>query len=142
MDLYCVKCRARTDTTDQTTITTSNNRPALTGKCARCGTKKKLIFFIKKSHGGDIAAKLSKLPGLPWAKYPGKKHFPGYSYSGPGTRLDIRLDEHNQAKPGEEPINAIDEACRLHDIAYRKSNLEQKTYRGYKINSCNKCNSR
>ena len=121
MDLYCVKCRARTDTTDQTTITTSNNRPALTGKWVKCGTKK---FRFKKSHGGDIAAKLAKLPGFPWAKYPGEKHLPGYSYCGPGTRLDIRLDEHDQARAGEEPINAIDEACRLHDIVNRKGDLQ------------------
>ena len=47
MDLYCVKCRARTDTVDQTTITTCNNRPAATGRCARCGTKK--FRFVKKA---------------------------------------------------------------------------------------------
>jgi len=47
MDLYCVKCRARTDTTDQTTITTKNNRLALTGKCVTCGTKK--FRFLKKA---------------------------------------------------------------------------------------------
>jgi RNase P subunit RPR2 len=40
MDLYCVKCKTRTSTNDVTTITTSNNRSALTGKCAICGIKK------------------------------------------------------------------------------------------------------
>ena len=97
MDLYCVKCKTRTGTTDQTTITTSNNRSALTGRCATCGIKKfrfvstkSMILQSKKKRGGDIAAKLSKLPGTPWAKYPGEKHLPGYSYCVPGTRLDIR----------------------------------------------------
>ena len=52
MDLYCVKCRARTDTTDQTTITTKNNRLALTGKCVTCGTKK--FRFLKKSNSEVI----------------------------------------------------------------------------------------
>ena len=47
MDLYCVKCRTRTPTTDQTTITTKNNRQAITGKCAVCGTKK--YRFKKKA---------------------------------------------------------------------------------------------
>ncbi len=73
MDLYCVKCKKRTSTNDMTTITTSNNRSALTGKCATCGIKK-FRFQKKKRYGGDIAAKLAKLPGTPWAKYPGEKH--------------------------------------------------------------------
>jgi hypothetical protein len=118
-----VKCRARTGTNNPTTITTKNNRLAISGICARCGTKK--IRFIKKS-GCDIAAKLAKLPGTPWAKYPGEKHLPGYSYCGPGTRLDIRLDNQDNPNPGEEPINAIDEACRIHDIAYRSGDLQQR----------------
>ena len=39
----------------------------------------------------------------------------------PNTRLDIRLDENNQPKPGEEPINAIDQSAYIHDLAYQKS---------------------
>ena len=80
----------------------------------------------KENLGGDIAAKLSGLPGLPWAKYPGEKHIPGYNYCGPGTRLDIRLDENNQPNPGEEPINAIDQACYIHDLAYRDDDIQQR----------------
>ena len=110
----------------QTTTTTSNNSPAATGKCVRCGTKKFRFKKKKRQHGGDVAATLSRLPGTPWEKYPGEKHLPGYSYCGPGTRLDIRLDERDRAKPGETPINAIDEACRLHDIAYRSGDLQQR----------------
>ena len=47
MDLYCVKCRARTGTINETTMITKNNRNALTGNCATCGTKK--FRFISKS---------------------------------------------------------------------------------------------
>ena len=47
MDLYCVKCRTRTGTIDQTTTTTKLGRPSLTGECATCGTKK-FRFFKKK----------------------------------------------------------------------------------------------
>ena len=61
---------------------------------------------------------LSKLPGLPWSKYPGEKHLPGYSYCGPNTRLDIRLDENNNPKLGEEPINRVDQTCYNHDLNY------------------------
>ena len=47
MDLYCVKCRARTGTLNQTTTVTKNNRNALTGNCATCVTKK--FRFVSKS---------------------------------------------------------------------------------------------
>ena len=42
-------------------------------------------------------------------------------YLGPGTRLDIRLNENNNPKVGEEPINAIDHLAYIHDLAYQKS---------------------
>ena len=50
--------------------------------------------------GGNLDSQVifSKLPGLPWAKYSGEIHLPGYSYCGPNTRLDIRLDEKNDRK--------------------------------------------
>ena len=44
-------------------------------------------------------------------------HLPGgYRFCGPGTRLAERLAR------GDRPINALDEACRAHDIAYSASN--------------------
>lgn len=46
-------------------------------------------------------------------KLPFELHIPGYSYCGPGTKLDERLQK------GEKGINALDEACREHDIAYK-----------------------
>ena len=69
----------------------------------------------------DVQSFLSKLPGLPWSKYPFEKHLPNYSYCGPNTRLDIRLDNNDKPKPGEEPINSVDTACYKHDIAYHDS---------------------
>jgi hypothetical protein len=126
-----VKCRKLTDTIDKTTIINKKNTSTLTGKCIVCGTKKFRFIKItdalrKKRHGGDIAASLESLPGTPWAKYPGEKHLPGYSYCGPGTRLDIRLDDNDQPNPGEFPVNAIDKACYIHDLAYRSSDLQQR----------------
>ena len=44
-------------------------------------------------------------------------HLPGgYRFCGPGTRLAERLAR------GDRPINALDEVCRAHDIAYSASN--------------------
>ena len=39
----------------------------------------------------------------------------------PGTRLDIRLNENNIPKSGEEPINEIDRLAYIHDLAYQNS---------------------
>ena len=57
----------------------------------------------------DLQESLSNLPGFIWSKYPKEKHFPGYQYLGPSTRLDIRVNENNQPKPGEEPISETDQ---------------------------------
>ena len=50
--------------------------------------------------------------------YKGEKHIMGCNFCGVGTNLDERLDEDGNPLPHSIPINAIDEACRKHDIAY------------------------
>ncbi|ESP02296.1 hypothetical protein LOTGIDRAFT_172175 [Lottia gigantea] len=72
---------------------------------------------------GDIQKSLGSLPGFPWAKYPGEKHLPGHNYTGPGTRLDLRLDENDNPKPGEEPVNRVDAAALKHDKLYRNKDV-------------------
>ena len=76
---------------------------------------------LKHYFGGDIQKFSEKLPGFLWSKYPKEKHLPGYNYLGPGTRLDIRLDESKNPKTGEEPINAIDQLAYEHDLTYQNS---------------------
>lgn len=54
-------------------------------------------------------------------KLPFELHLPGYQYCGPGTKLHKRLAR------GDPGINPLDQACRLHDIAYSEnSNLEDR----------------
>ncbi|ESP04439.1 hypothetical protein LOTGIDRAFT_170832 [Lottia gigantea] len=72
---------------------------------------------------GDIQKSLGSLPGFPWAKYPGEKHLPGHNYTGPGTRLDLRLDENDKPKPGEEPVDTVHAAALKHDILYRNKDI-------------------
>ena len=84
---------------------------------------------LKQYFGGDIQKFSEKLPGFIWSKYPKEKHLPSYNYLGPGTRLDIRLDENNLPKPGEEPINEIDRIAYIHDLAYQKSSNIQDRHR-------------
>lgn len=51
---------------------------------------------------------------------PFEKHFPGTHYLGPGTRLDLRLDEDGNPLPGNEPTDRVDEAALKHDKAYSR----------------------
>ncbi|ESO82651.1 hypothetical protein LOTGIDRAFT_155664 [Lottia gigantea] len=64
----------------------------------------------KTYFGSDIQKSLGSLPGFPWAKYSGEKHLPGHNYTGPGTRLDLRLDQYDKPKQGEEPGNLANDA--------------------------------
>ena len=38
--IYCFKCREKTDTLEAQEVVLKNGRPAVTGQCAVCGTKK------------------------------------------------------------------------------------------------------
>lgn len=38
--IYCVKCKAKTDNNDAERVTMKNGRPATRAICADCGTKK------------------------------------------------------------------------------------------------------
>jgi hypothetical protein len=51
---------------------------------------------------------------------PFEKHLPGMRYCGPGTRLDLRLDEDGKPYPGNEPVDRVDEAALKHDLEYSK----------------------
>ena len=77
--------------------------------------------YAEQHFGGDIQKFSSNLSGSIWAKYKGEKHLSSYNYLDPGTCLDIRTDEYNNPKPGEEPINAIDQLAYQIDLAYQKS---------------------
>lgn len=49
-------------------------------------------------------------------KLPFELHIPGYQYCGPGTNLEKRLAR------GDKGVNPLDEACRVHDIVYSRTN--------------------
>jgi hypothetical protein len=54
------------------------------------------------------------------AALPFEKHLPGMRYCGPGTRLDLRVDDNGKPFPGNEPVDRVDEAALKHDLAYNK----------------------
>ncbi len=35
---YCVKCKAKSEMVDAEKVTMKNGRPAMKGKCSKCGT--------------------------------------------------------------------------------------------------------
>ena len=46
--IYCFKCREKTDTPETQAVVLKNGRSAVTGKCAVCGTKKSRLGAARK----------------------------------------------------------------------------------------------
>ena len=111
--MYCVKCRKKTDTTNEQIATTSNNRSMKRGKCAICGTTK--TQFVKSPKGGSILNKMIN-------NLPVEMHLLGHNFTGPGTKLNKRLNADLTPKEWSKPINRIDKAAYHHDICYLKNN--------------------
>ena len=108
--MYCVRCKKKTETTNEQIATTSNNRSMKRGKCAICGTTK--TQFIK---GGSILNKMIN-------NLPVEMHLLGHNFTGPGTKLNKRLNADLTPKEWSKPINRIDKAAYHHDICYLKNN--------------------
>ncbi len=46
--IYCLKCRSKTDILETQEVVLKNGRSAVTGRCSACGTKKFRIGAAKK----------------------------------------------------------------------------------------------
>lgn len=118
MEVYCVRCKQKSDTTDIQNVTSKNGRPMLRGTCAVCGNVK--MQFVS-TVGGDLVTSLNSLTSnikLPWAKFPGEMHLPGMNFAGPGTNLNARLNPTGSYKEWSKPVDRIDNAAYHHDLAY------------------------
>jgi hypothetical protein len=76
---------------------------------------------VKLSNGGDLVTSLNSVTRnikLPWAKFPVEMHLKGHSFTGPGTRLDQRLNPDGTPKDWSKPINRVDNAAYIHDLVY------------------------
>ncbi len=70
MEIFCLKCKVKTETSELTAIVFRNGVPAVKGKCAECGTLKFLITARRQasstgcsSRGGSLVnSLLNKLP--------------------------------------------------------------------------------
>ena len=89
------------------------------------------FIIVYNSGRFDLQSTLGKMPGFIWSKYPGEKHIiykfnklnkfsvSAYSYLRSQTDENIRLDENDKPKVGEEPVSPTDEYALYHDIVYR-----------------------
>lgn len=119
MNVYCLRCKLKTENIDEKESETKNNRRILQAKCVTCG-KNKCSFIKSSKSGGDIVSfvdnslKKIGLQGLP------EMHLPGHNFTGPGTRLDKRLDPvTDEPYEWSKPINKVDEISLHHDKCYR-----------------------
>jgi len=119
--MYCVKCKKKTDTRNESQVITKNKRQMLTGICSECGSKK--CSFTKYMEGkGLFNTALQYLPELHLPASQGEyvpngsfNNLKKYSYCGPGTRYAQRTEE------GYKGINELDRMCKLHDKFYNEN---------------------
>ena len=61
MSIYCVKCKAKTDTKDVQNVLSANNRPMVKGICAVCSKNKSQ--FVKGAQAAPAAASQGSASG-------------------------------------------------------------------------------
>ena len=111
--MYCIKCKERTETTNERITTTKNNRYMKQGMCVVC--RKTKTQFIKAPTGGSLLNKaINNLPI--------EMHLLGHNFTGPGTKLNKRLNPDLMPKKWSKPINRVDKAAYHHDLCYLKNN--------------------
>ena len=110
--MYCVKCKKRTDTTNEQVTITKNKRHIKRGICTICGTTK--TQFIKSPKGGSLLNKFIN-------NLPVEMHLPGHNFTGPGTKLNKKLKPDLTPKEWSKPVNRVDKAAYHHDICYLKN---------------------
>ena len=110
-EIHCAKCRRFMETKDIKQRTTKNNRQMFQGICVVCETKKSK--FISQRGKGFLNNAINSLPF--------QMRLPGHSFTGPGTKLDKRLNPDLTQKAWTKPINRVDKAAYHHDICYVKA---------------------
>ena len=63
--IYCLKCKAKTETTGLAQVTLNNGRPASTGLCAVCGKKKFPDGRVEVLKGPSQVTAALRNPGEP-----------------------------------------------------------------------------
>ena len=127
--MYCVKCKKQTDTANEKITTSKNNRNMKHGICVVCGTKKTQFIRVSEDSqklideplrgatpkGGSLLNKVIN-------NLPVEMHLLGHNFTGPGTKLNKRLNPDLTPKEWCKPINRVDKAAYHHDVCYLKNN--------------------
>lgn len=119
---FCVKCKKKVKVSEyKVKHRLKNGCNQLSGKCPECNNN---VSTIEGKEGGGLGNKILnlKLPEF-HLSYPNGEQVEGgsfnnqnkYSYCGPFTKLEKRLNE------GYQGVNRLDKACRNHDIAYHNN---------------------
>ena len=82
------------------------------GQCVTCG-KIKCKFVKKEVAGGSFLNSLVN-------KLPFEIHLSGHNFTGPGSKLNKRLNPDGTPKESSMPINRVDNAAYHHDLCYSK----------------------
>ena len=108
---YCVKCKKHTETNNLRHFVAKNGRVMLKGTCAVCGKTK--TQFVKSGNGLFNKA----VSNLPFEHH----NIFGHNFTGPGTKLDKRLNPDGTPRDWSKPINRVDEAACHQDHCYAKN---------------------
>jgi hypothetical protein len=71
--------------------------------------------------GDDLVGALNGMTKnikLPLQKFEGEMHIPGMNWAGPGSRLDLRLNDDGTPKQWSMPVDRVDLAAYHHDMYY------------------------
>ena len=90
--MYCLKCRRVTETQNTTTATSKNGRLMRRGQCVTCA-KIKCKFVKKEVAGGSFLNSFVN-------NLPVEMHLPGHNFTGPGTKLNKRLNRMERQRNG------------------------------------------
>ena len=112
--MYCVKCKKHTDTINIQPFTASNGRSMQRGICSVCGKRK------TKFGSGLFNKAVNNLPF--------EMHLPGHNFTGPGTRLDRRLNPDLTPKNGVNQLTELTQLpittiCVMQDIKIGKREM-------------------
>ena len=107
--MYCVTCVNHIDTINIEEFTATNGRQMQKGICSVCGNVKTRLI---KSGTGLFNTLVSKLPF--------ELHPSGHNCTGPGRKLDKRLNPDGMPKDWSKPTTRVDEAAHHHDLCYAK----------------------
>jgi len=118
VEIYCVKCGKFIETKNVGKLQTSNNRELLQGICVVCRTKKSKFISASTSGKGFLNKAISSVQF--------EMHLPGHNFTGPGTKLNKRLNADLTPKAWSKPINRVDQAAYRYDICHVK-NKDTKT---------------